>query len=277
MVTNQRKPTNQELETYINDVKIRLSWYTVGIVRIEQDHRYDNLLGSGTLVSLDSNYAILTAQHVVEEIKNATEFGLCISQDMHRLIWQKDHTDIIEVGRPNPTCPEKGPDIALIKLFGDKIGTVKAHKSFYDLAHILDGGKIKPLNYDAGLFLDGFVGELTTDEPPKQGFRAIRGFSMLTGAVGMADKHWKTDDFDFCEVTAKCDRDNPNNYEGMSGGGLWKVFAKETDTGTYEVEDTILCGVAYWQTDIEKNKRHIICHGYESIYGPIFEALTRVA
>lgn len=275
-MTNQRKPTNQELETYINDVKIRLSWYTVGIVRIEQDHRYDNLLGSGTMVSLDRNYAILTAQHIVEEIKNATEFGLCISQDVHRLIWQKDHTDIIEIGRPNPTCPEKGPDIALIKLFGDKIVTVKAFKSFYELTHMLDGGKIKPLKYDAGLFLNGFVGELTT-ESTKQGFKKIMGFSMLTGAVGMADKHWKTDDFDFCKVTAKCDRDNPRNYEGMSGGGLWKVFAKKTDTGTYEVEDAILCGVAYWQTDVERNKRHIICHGYKSIYGTIFEALTRVA
>lgn len=246
--------------------------YTIGLVRIKDDPRHDNLLGSGTLVSLGGSCAILTAHHVVAELSKATKFGLCISDNAHRMIWEKQHSQIIDVGQPCHSQRNAGPDIALIKLLGAKLGTLKARKSFYDLSHMVK----QDVDYGAGLFVGGFVGEMTREGGPEGCFQGTKAFCMLTGGVGAVEKYWERNDFDFCSFATKLDcDDNPRYYSGLSGGGLWKVIATKIDANTYRVKDTILCGVAYWQTLINSNESKIICHGHRSIYGPVRKALSK--
>jgi len=265
---------DEHIKKYCESVKTWLGWYTVGLVRVKDDPTADNLLGSGRLVRFNNEHAILTAQHVVADLRHSSKFALGISEYAHRLVWQKEHTEIIEIGRLNVEHPEQGPDLAVIKLLGHKLGTIKAKKSFYDLRQMVNGSRIKPVDYGSGLFLSGSVGEWTREGGPKGGFCGVKSFCGLTGAVGAADKYWQRDNFDFCQLTVKqnCD-DNPTNYQGLSGGGLWKALVKNVVGPTCEVQDVILCGVPYWQTDMNNNQRRIICHAYKSIYGPVCHAL----
>jgi len=265
-----------DIMEYIQKVQERLAWYTVGFVRVKTDSRDDNLCGSGTLVSFNTKHAILTAAHIVEEFKQSSHIGLCFSNNAYRFIFPKDHVDIIYVGWSGKTI-EEGPDIALIQLPVSECETLETYKSFYELSCMIDGGEIKTANYSEGIFLTGFIGEWTRDGPPEAGFDATKNFCMLTGGIGKTDNYWQTNDFDFCSFTVQCKHDNPNNYQGSSGGGLWKVIARKTDNGSFAVENAILCGVAYWQTEIANSERHIICHAYRSIYDCAIRALAKTA
>lgn len=262
-----------DIMEYIHKVQERLAWYTVGFVRVKTDSREDNLFGSGTLVYLNKKHAILTAAHVVEELKQSSQVGLCLVPNAHRFILPKKHVQMIYVGWCG-TITKGGPDLALVQLPANGIGTLKAQKSFYELSCMVDGGEIRPVDYSAGIFLAGFIGEWTREGPSEAGFDATKGFCMLTGGIGKTNRYWQTTDFDFCSLTVQCKRDNPHNYQGSSGGGLWKVIAKEEYPGVYKVSKAILCGVVYWQTQIAGDERQIICHGYRSIYRKALDALA---
>jgi hypothetical protein len=138
---------------------------------------------------------------------------------------------------------------------------------------MLDGGRVQTIDYNGGLYFAGFVGEMTKDMSVKKGSAAIKCFGMLIGHPDRTVRYWETNEFDFCEIITKCDKGYPKDYQGLSGGGLWKVFEKKMDDGTYRVKDSMLCGVAYWQNDIEGNERSILFNGYKSIYGPVRKAL----
>jgi hypothetical protein len=68
--------------------------------------------------------------------------------------------------------------------------------------------------------------------------------------------------------------EGPDRFGGVSGGGLWQVLVNlvhERPTA----REFLLSGVAFYQTDKfsspEGIKRHIVCHGRKSVYGPLLE------
>jgi hypothetical protein len=258
---------------YLENVTTHLGWFTVAFVRVKPESAEDNLLGSGTLVCFKGKHAILTAGHVAEELKKMSEIGLCLGKDAHRLKIPGNQLDIIPVGWSG-SITESGPDLALVRLPIACVGRLKAQKSFYELSHRIHDGAVKPLEYDAGIFFAGFVGEWAKRGPAEAGFAGTNCFGMLCGGIGRADKYWEDRDFDYSVFTVQCHRDNPQNYQGASGGGLWKVIASSDDPHISIVEDAILCGVAYWQTELTDGKRCITCHGYKSIYSKAVNAMT---
>ncbi len=266
------KPDIKYVREYCARVKERLGWSTIGFVRVKAESVEDRLLGSGTLVSYKGKHAILTAAHVVEQIKQTHEIGLCLQTNAHRLVTATNLLKETYVGWSGTTA-ESGPDIALIELPSSCIGTLKARRSFCELSHMIDGNRVRPIGYDAGIFLSALVGEWTQEGPSEAGFDATKGFGMLCGAVGRVEKCWKQGGFDYCSILVQCHRDNPTNYQGASGGGLWKVIATSEDPQTAEVAETILCGVLYWQTELTDSRRLIHCHAHESIYVNVLNAL----
>lgn len=261
------------IREYCEEVKERLGWSTIGFVRIKAKSAEDSLLGSGTLVSHKGKHAILTAAHVVEKVTETREIGLCLQEDAHRLVIATSLLKETYIGWSGHAV-ECGPDLALIELPSSCTGTLKARKAFYELSHMVDGNKVRPIGYDAGIFLSAFVGEWTQEGPPEAGFDATKAFGMLCGGVGRAERYWKHGDFDFCNISVQCHRDNPTNYHGASGGGFWKVIAASEDPQVCEVKKAILCGVAYWQTELTGDRRLIYCHAYESIYANAPNALS---
>jgi hypothetical protein len=64
----------------------------------------------------------------------------------------------------------------------------------------------------------------------------------------------------------------PTNYKGTSGGGLWRLYTKQHDDGSFSLVQRRLVGVAFWETAEE---RHLICHGQSSVYGHLFANVRR--
>lgn len=261
----------EHLTRYLEQVQQALACFVVGFVRVKRDSLEDRLLGSGTLISFKGRYLILTAAHVAKEMQEMRRVGVCVGLDAHRFTVATEHLNIVYVGWSGNTT-EFGPDLALVELASAHVGVLKARKSFYELSYGNDSWR--DIDYDAGIFLTGFVGEWTEDGPPEAGFCGTKLFPILCGAVGRADRYWQRGNFDFCSITVQCHRDNPRNYQGASGGSLWKVMATSADPSTNQVKDLMLCGVPYWQTLLTGGKREIICHGYRSVCVNVVAALA---
>jgi len=52
----------------------------------------------------------------------------------------------------------------------------------------------------------------------------------------------------------------PKSFGGMSGGGLWRVYFSEEESGT-KIVGTMLCGIVSWQID----EAHLACQGWDRI------------
>ncbi len=64
----------------IDDIKNVISHYSTGLLLLDADNNYSNV-ASGTFVSVRDRPAILTARHVINEIKNSeNNLGLNCSQ-----------------------------------------------------------------------------------------------------------------------------------------------------------------------------------------------------
>jgi hypothetical protein len=65
----------------------------------------------------------------------------------------------------------------------------------------------------------------------------------------------------------------PLSYGGTSGGGIWRVYVRRQDDGTYLAVESRLARVAYWETD--PPNRDIIGHGPGSIYGRLLTEIYK--
>ena len=60
-----------------------------------------------------------------------------------------------------------------------------------------------PPNSDAGLwFIDGFVGELTSDKPLERGYARVKAFHGMVG-ISWVQKKYRAGDFDYIDFEAR--------------------------------------------------------------------------
>jgi hypothetical protein len=74
---------------------------------------------------------------------------------------------------------------------------------------------------------------------------------------------------DYVTLIAQTGVDLPNNYGGVSGGGVWITpFSMDPDKGpsTLKSESPILAGVAFYQSEDTGGRRAITAHGTDSVY-----------
>ena len=81
------------------------------------------------------------------------------------------------------------------------------------------------------------------------------------------------DDYDLIMVKISYDNSDrtviPDSFGGVSGGGLWKFELYKVD-GRFEVRNNMFLGVAFYQTGLNDNIRHIRCYGWNSIYKTVY-------
>ncbi len=238
--------------------------------------------GSGTFVSCDDTYGILTALHVIR--RNHFDFssgssqrlGLIIDSRLHCLELELKYLKLIEVGKP----PDRkfgpfGPDIAFIKIPNmDKLGTIRAKKSFFNISYKKDE-KLKLSLKDEGVWVVSCCAqELVVKKGPQEGFKKILEFEPITGFT-VVDNRSEIDNFDYVEVglsSTNC----PSTFEGASGGGLWRVPLEKGKDATMEdvkYENPILSGVIFYQTSKIGNRRILRCHGGKTIYRNLYEKI----
>ncbi|OHB79964.1 MAG: hypothetical protein A2Z25_08350 [Planctomycetes bacterium RBG_16_55_9] len=243
------------------------TWHTIALVRVKSDQSKENIFGSGTLVSLDGEYGILTASHVTKDMEDMNEVGFCVGKLCHRLVIKRQHLSILYVGWCGKTT-DIGPDISLVLIPTSEIGMIQAYKSFYPLDPSLENKVTESDSLDMDPYLiSGYIGKWTIPKPQNGAFAGSHGLRPFIGIAESIENYSVRSDHDYCTVTVQYDLDNgnPEDFKGFSGAGLWKGRLYRDAENEIHVDDFNLNGVAYYQTPIECKSRKIICHAHRSI------------
>ena len=238
------------------------------------------LKGSGTFITASGQFAILTAAHVVEELKKKRPFSLAVyvQEGEHKHLVGSDMLELKIIAQGEEKAA--GPDLGLIMLHEAAIGWIKASRTFYDL----DAGaaQIERVNSSSDeLYVYAICGApdlFKADLPSERGYAGVRQYTQLClfGSVGLP---YVAGDYDYCEVEVDYSKGGrlPESFGGVSGGGLWAVPLTEKEGGGIETGHPMLRGVAFYQTEKEGSVRKIRCHGPAGIYGQVREEMIRLA
>jgi hypothetical protein len=226
------------------------------------------LAGSGTFVTSNGRFGILTAAHVLEILPTEGRIGLVLpgvpeTQVQYPTI-EIEHTDRLAWG--SSSSGDRGPDLGVLRISAADARRFEAFASFYDLEKRRDRALTSPPRPDAGgWFLCGTVGCWTEDLLPESGLINVKGFARLCG--GVATPRWRDGgSYDYYELDVQNDRIGvPATFQGVSGGGLFQLLFREA-AGQLEIVETILSGVAFFESGVREGMRVITCHGRRSIY-----------
>jgi hypothetical protein len=267
-----------ELMPFVREASsIALDW-TVGFVRPFKVPRRAGppavdlgLGGTGVLVVANDNYAILTADHVLQCLPDDGPIGLVLL-DRRGLIYHRFLLDMrflkkIRVGRG--TEESLGPDLGLLSLTIDDVNRLKAKKSFYNLTIRKQSvSNLPPVNEISPWMIQGFIDELTEKTEPLPGMKANYAFKSITGPVPLA-KTRQQDGFDYfsIEVSSNPNYTLPRSFGGASGCGIWyMMFDKAGGVDALRLDQLVLGGIAFYESEMNGERRFIECHGIRSVY-----------
>ena len=260
------------------EIGLRLHWHSTPLI-LERPDRDGKLqpsqAGSGTFVAVEGINGILTAQHVSELLRGDGELGLPLEpRKPHAFRIDLAYLSIIEVA--SPVRDSDGPDLAFIVLPEAKVGEIQARqKFFYPLSRHRAQVLSQPLEFDEGAwYVCGVPHERTTEEPPEGGFERIVGYQALCFLVGARPEFTKGD-YDYIDVQVEYlgPTQPPEQFFGVSGGGLWQIPLGRTEAGELKATSYILSGVAFCQFDRQDHKKTIRCHGRRSVYRKVYDAV----
>jgi hypothetical protein len=194
----------------------RVHDFTVGFVLNNQ------ILGSGTVVSVGGKVGILTAAHVADEFSGRLKknVGLVISKHRHHFQLQPEILERVDFLGGRGPMEDSGPDITFLRILSHQhIDQITALKNVYRL----DGKSLLrfqefPLKF-AMWFVAGVpaVFSSKSEEPePLQGWLNVTTFIGPARFVG-----WETGPaFDIMRFSLPSGSDGyPSHYGGVSGGG----------------------------------------------------------
>jgi hypothetical protein len=262
---------------FYNSATKQLINYGIGIVKIIEKELTEDaiLIGSGTLVDIDRNLGILTAQHVIDALPADGIIGFIISEKLHKFSLDAQTLTAIRVGRGQD--PSSGPDLGFIKLPNVILGSIKALKSFYNVGIKRDKILQEPPENDLGVWcICGIPNEETRHEGPSRGFETVKGFVEFCGFGGVS-KQYCSGEFDYFnfDVHYSEGTQSPISFGGVSGGGLWQAVIAQKPDGELVLKEAILSGVAFYQSPLVDNKRIIKCHGRQSIYNQLYNTVKK--
>ena len=97
------------------------------------------------------------------------------------------------------------------------------------------------------------------------------------GAFGGVEGYVIRGEFDYCNFPINdqnTDRD-PDNFGGISGGGLWQLFLDMNEEGQFIVKELLLRGIVYYQDAFDEHRKsNLRCHAHKSIYDHAYRAIT---
>jgi hypothetical protein len=229
---------------------------TVALLAISNYPEQLELAGTGTLVSIDGVQFILTAAHVWEKVlKNSDHIGIALKPDWRHRFGIK-RSDIAVFSLPKPEeWNEWGPDLALLLIPADRVGSIAACKTFWNLT--MPDRKIdrKVLAVDVLMGTPAALGNITGASADLQ----ISG--MFLGPEKVCDKNG----LDYLDYQMELVLPPDHSFGGVSGGGVWIVYLYYSSE-TNNIDWTIcLHGVAFYELEIVNGRRPIRCHGPESI------------
>jgi len=238
--------------------------------------------GSGTLVAIDDQLGILTADHVVRNFfkhKENGTVGLILAQHgqspTHKLMINPKPEECI-VYRRLPYSAE-GPDLAFVPLDHEIISAIKPQKIFYNLTKRRDRMLSNPPGTELGAWIiSGMAHEWTMDAADHSPLRKKIFRGMIGEVKPGSRKNQNGLDYQSIYVVAGPESGWPKSYEGYSGSGIWQVLLKQVD-GKLEIGERLLLCVAFYESEVllkdGRQVRELSCHGRESIYGALIDAV----
>lgn len=219
-------------------------------------------IGSGTLVKVGNRRFILTAGHVwSERLKFVQVLGVLVEQGSGLLHFPCPLLNVVSLSedclRGKHGTEEWGPDLALIELIGEELGTLNARRTFSELQRSTTTASVVPADgKHTGLWIvTGAPVELTVQH---EGHQVVNA-----GIYGSRDtRPWERGALDYVDVF--WDRTShpnaPKSLGGMSGGGLWHVEDVE------ENPVPRLVGTAFYASPPDSEGRGFVrCHGPKSV------------
>tara|TARA_B110001469_G_C9619055_1_gene308387 strand:- start:382 stop:1224 length:843 start_codon:yes stop_codon:yes gene_type:complete len=232
------------------------------------------LLGSGTLIQVDDAFGILTARHVLSAQTPPIIFQdsiteviqLCIDRQWHH--FTLPHAALSEIVIAEPVPGKKGADLTFIRISDcEELEILKRKKGFWNLSDFTEDDHFD-LSKPGLLCLTGYPAEKCGIRTDDKGNVELMSFCL--GLTGFRDDIYVDEEFDYIEFTSHhgTNPDLPENYGGMSGGGLWHVnmtYGTKSKNFTYEHDSVQLCGVAFFQEHESEGVMKITGHGSQSL------------
>lgn len=252
-----------------------LADYSVGFLRVESTPRGQDalLLGSGTLVSIGSIRAVLTAHHVVSILPTTGRLGIILGPTLQQHTVNTQALTYLKIARG--AIDADGPDLGSVVFAPAIASAIAARKTFYNLELHRDQLLSTPPDlHDGFWFVNGFIDEKTVEERGRDGYDLIKGFYNLSGAGGPDDVIAVGEHDYFAFPVSYGGRSvAPRSFGGMSGGGLWQVPLTRDPNGQIRHKTPLLSGVVFYQEVTTETSCNVKCHGRQSVYQVAYEAI----
>lgn len=219
-------------------------------------------IGSGTLVTVDGEYFILTAEHVHEALDKAPCLGISHTDGMNLDVFR---TDLFRVFVPEPRASDDwGPDLALMRLPDHLLPKLKAEKAFHDLTKVLDRCEREALQADHGFwFFLGTPKELCVFD--KDG-ALLKVMAYVSAGPEPHEIH-RRGQYDYYDlrVNRREIQNLPDSHGGVSGGGLWRVEIHRDGERSFRWTGRRFEGVVFYEENPAEQVGFVRAHGRDSI------------
>jgi hypothetical protein len=234
--------------------------FTVALLAVSDSPERLDLAGTGTLVTIDGTHYILTATHVWEEVlKNADHVGITLNPDVnHRFGIPRSDIAVFALPKPDK-WNEWGPDLALLRIPPDRVGSIGARKSFWNLSRPERKLGRTVLWVQVLMGTPAALGKITGAHADLQ----------ITGLFLGPETVQERGGLDYLDYEMDLGFLIPRTFGGVSGGGTWNVYiyySSENDNIDWTMS---FHGVAFYELDIVNERRPIRCHGPKSIQAVI--------
>ncbi|ANM28513.1 hypothetical protein ABI59_01050 [Acidobacteria bacterium Mor1] len=249
-------PVTDIPEAMTEDLSAILQKYSVNLVGLRDESQFAHC-GSGTLVMHANEPLVLTAAHCARALSQWDAIGLVLVDYRHRFVMPNLGPIFVD----EPKTEELGPDLAFLKIPASDIGTLCAHKIFFNLGRGEHLGKDDPAT-EMGLWaLVGAPAETSDLEDPSD-----LGFTQTAHWIGV-DEYCRRGEHDYLELgVPEEEAELPANFRGTSGGGVWQVEIEMDKNGRWGAKLPVLMGCAFYETVPTRGRFTIRCHGPRSIY-----------
>jgi hypothetical protein len=217
-------------------------------------------------VEIEGTHYILTAAHVWHKAREEKNIGLVLTDHQSSFLVLRDGISVKEVW--DGKVQEWGPDIALLRLAPSDVVTIRAHKSFLNLAQQKGALSECPPVIEKGLWaITGMVGEFTEVHANTE-TRTITCHIHGEAFISAVQRTHEHNGYDYFDLGANFELPGvPSSFGGVSGGGLWQINLSMAKSGTTSWDGKpYFRGVAFWESKKPDAQGIIRCHGPKSIF-----------
>jgi len=253
-----------------------ISHYMVGLANLSVRNLVEDatLVGTATLVHVGKLPGLLTAAHVLDVLPSTGAVAIVLFQSgkLQKQVIPMEYAVPVVIRGEEFT--KNGPDMGFLRLPPTIAGSLSAIGLSYNLKKWSDSvfSDKKPApNYVEALV--GMIGALTHESPAEKPHRRAKSFSAVFCDAKEQNTR-KSDGYDLVDVApvAYPDFALPPNFEGMSGGALWRMYFIERG-GTPQIITKHLVGIPFYQSVNANGSTIITCHAATGIYKTLVETI----